>query len=443
MNNNVFYRNLNAPLLKVDHGENIYLYDTDGKKYIDACSGAAVCNIGHADKRVIDAMTKQASRVAFSHLSRWTSEPIEQLCGLIAKLAPGSLSKTYLVSGGSEATETALKMARQYYLERDGASGKYKIIARQKAYHGNTIGSLSMTGDKRRIKYTPLLLDFPHIAPAYCYRCPFGKTAETCSCECAHDLERVIKEHGADTVAGFIAETVGGAACGALVPPRGYFKIIRQICDAYDILYIDDEVMTGFGRTGKLFACDNWDIVPDLVCAAKGMSSGYSPLGAVIARSEIYDTFKNGSGSFVHGHTYGGNPLSAAVSLAVIKILEEEKLAENARVVGDYLLRQLQEKILPFSFVGDVRGIGLMLGVELVQDKATKEPFPLQQHVAAKLTQTMIRHGVIIYPGSGNAKDGNGDHFLLTPPLIITKTQVDELMDKMVAGFREFEASLK
>lgn len=443
MNEHVFYRNLKAPLLKVDHGEGIYLYDTDGKKYIDACAGASVCNIGHGDKRVIDAMTKQASKVAFSHLSRWTSEPIEEVCDLVAELAPGDLSATYLVSGGSEATESALKMARQYFLERDGVSGKYKIIARRKAYHGNTIGSLSMTGDKRRQKYTPLLLDFPHIAPAYCYRCPFNQKPESCHCDCAWDLENTIKEHGADTVAGFIAETVGGAACGALVPPKDYFKIIRQICDHYDILYIDDEVMTGFGRTGKMFACDNWGVVPDLICAAKGMSSGYSPLGAVIARKGIYDTFKNGSGSFVHGHTYGGNPLTAAVSAAVIKVLRDDKLPENAAKVGPYLLEQLREKILPFWFVGDVRGIGLMLGVELVQSKATKEPFPLEKHISARLTQTLIKHGVIIYPGSGNAKNGQGDHFLLAPPLIITKDQVDELIEKMVAGFKEFEAELR
>lgn len=443
MNEHVFYRNLNAPLLKVDHGNGIYLYDTDGEKYIDACSGAAVTNVGHADKRVIDAMTKQASKVAFSHLSRWTSEPIEEVCDLVAELAPGTLNSTYLVSGGSEATETALKMARQYFLERDKVSGKYKIIARKKAYHGNTIGALSMTGDKRRQKYTPLLLDFQHIEPAYCYRCPFNKKPESCNCECAYDLERAIKENGSDTVAGFIAETVGGAACGAIVPPKKYFKIIRQICDKYDILYIDDEVMTGFGRTGKMFACENWDVVPDMLCTAKGMSSGYSPLGAVIVKKEIYDTFKNGSGSFVHGHTYGGNPLTAAVSAAVIKIIRDDKLSKNAAKLGPYLLEQLREKILPFWFVGDVRGIGLMLGVEMVQDKITKEPFPLEEKIAARLTQVLIKHGVIVYPGSGNAKDGKGDHFLLTPPLIITKDQIDELIEKMVAGFKEFEAMLK
>jgi adenosylmethionine-8-amino-7-oxononanoate aminotransferase len=354
-------------------------------------------------------------------------------------LAPGSLNKLYLVSGGSEATESALKMARGYFVERDGQSSKYRIISRWKSFHGNTIGSLSMTGDKRRKKYTPLLLNFPHIAPAYCYRCPFGKEQETCEVDCALDLERAIKMEGAEYVAAFIAEPVGGAACGAIVPHKDYFKIIRQICDHYDILLIDDEVMAGFGRTGSMFSIDDWGVVPDMICAAKGMSAGYSPLGAVIAKQEIYDTFKKGSGIFVHGHTYGGNPLSAAVALAVVKTLITDNIAENSRTVGAYLLAQLQEKLLPFSFVGDVRGKGLMLGVEIVREKATKEPYPSAMAMAEKLTVTLMKHGVIVYPGTGNADGENGDQFLLAPPLIITKDQANELVEGLVSGFKEFE----
>ncbi len=435
---NVFYRSINKNYLEVDHGEGIYLYDKAGKKYIDACAGAAVANLGHAHPRIIEAMVKQAKKVAFSHLSRWTSTPIQELADLIASLAPGSLSKLYLVSGGSEATESALKMARQYYVERDGQSSKYRIISRWKSFHGNTIGSLSMTGDKRRKKYTPLLLNFPHIAPAYCYRCPFGKNQDTCQVDCALDLERAIKLEGAEYIAAFIAESVGGAACGAIVPHKDYFKLIRQICDHYDILFIDDEVMAGFGRTGSMFSIEDWGVVPDMICAAKGMSAGYSPLGAVIAKQEIYNTFQQGSGVFVHGHTYGGNPLSAAVALAVVQTLAEDKLVENSRMVGAYLLAQLREKLLPFAFVGDVRGKGLMLGVELVQDKVTKEPFPVSLGVAEKLTVTLMKHGVIVYPGNGNVDGENGDQFLLAPPLTITKDQADELMEAMVAGFTEF-----
>jgi adenosylmethionine-8-amino-7-oxononanoate aminotransferase len=442
MVDNVFYRNVNKSYIEVDRGEGIYLYDTKGNRYIDACSGAAVSNLGHAHPRVIDAMMKQANKVAFSHLSRWTSGPVKELADLVASLAPGSLNKLYLVSGGSEATEAALKMARQYYLERDGKSGKYRVISRWKSFHGNTIGALSMTGDKRRKKYTPLLLDFPHIAPAYCYRCPFGKNQESCSVECALDLERAIKMEGADSVAAFIAESVGGAACGAIVPHIDYFKIIRQICDHYDILFIDDEVMVGFGRTGSMFSIEDWGVIPDMICIAKGMSAGYSPLGGVIAKDEIYNTFKQGSGIFVHGHTYGGNPLSAAVAVAVVKTLMEENLVENSRTVGDYLLHRLQERLLPFWFVGDVRGKGLMLGVEIVRDKATKDPFPVAMGMAEKLTVTLMEHGVIVYPGTGNADGENGDQFLLAPPLTMTKDQADELIEAMVAGFAEFEKNI-
>ena len=439
---NVFYRAVNQKLLEVDHGEGIYLYDSNGKKYIDAASGAAVSNLGHAHPAVLEAMMKQAQKVAFSHLSRWTSKPLQELADLVAALAPGSLNKLYLVSGGSEATESALKLARSYFIERDGQSSKYRVISRWKSFHGNTIGALSMTGDKRRVKYTPLLLNFPHIAPAYCYRCPFSKTPETCQVDCALDLERCIKMEGAEYVAAFIGEPVGGAACGAIVPHKDYYKIIRQICDHYDILMIDDEVMAGFGRTGTMFAIDDFGVVPDMICAAKGMSAGYSPLGAVIVKDEIYNTVKNGSGIFTHGHTYGGNPLSAAVALAVINVLIHDNLAENSLHVGAYLLTQMQEKLLPFSFVGDVRGKGLMLGVEIVKNKTTKEPFPASQGMAGKITQVLIKHGVVVYPGTGNADGVDGDQFLVCPPLIITKNQADELVEAMAAGFTEFEKIL-
>ena len=435
---NVFYRAVNKQYLEVSHGEGIYLYDTAGNKYIDACAGAAVANLGHAHPAIVKAMTEQASKVAFSHLSRWTSKPVQDLADLVAELAPGSLNKLYLVSGGSEATEAALKMARGYYLERDGRSAKYRVISRWKSFHGNTIGALSMTGDKRRKKYTPLLLNFPHIAPAYCYRCPFGKRQETCEVDCALDLERAIKLEGADYVAAFIAEPVGGAACGAIVPHKDYFRIIRQICDHYDILFIDDEVMAGFGRTGSLFSIDDYGVVPDMICAAKGMSAGYSPLGAVIAKEEVFAAYRNGSGIFVHGHTYGGNPLSAAVAVAVIQTLIADNLAENARTVGAYLLAQLREKLLPFAFVGDVRGKGLLLGVEIVRDKATKEPYPVGLAMAEKLTLSLVRNGVIVYPGNGNADGENGDQFLIAPPLTLSKDQADELVRQMVAGFNEF-----
>lgn len=427
----------------VDRGEGIYLYDDAGNKYIDGASGAAVSNLGHGNKEVADAVAAQAHRVAFSHLSRWSPQPLEELADLVASISPGDLNKLYPVSGGSEATEAALKMARQYYVERDKQSSKYRIISRWKSFHGNTIGALSMTGDKRRKKYTPLLLNFPHIAPAYCYRCPFDKKPESCGVECAHDLERCLKMEGAEYVAGFIGEPVGGAACGAIVPHKDYYKVIRQICDHYDILFIDDEVMAGFGRAGSMFSINDYGVIPDIITAAKGMSAGYAPFGAVIASDKIYNTFKNGSGVFVHGHTYAGNPLAAAAALAVMKVLIRENITENAKKMGEYLIKQMEEKLLPFSFVGDVRGKGLLLGVEIVKDKKTKEAYPVSMGLAEKLTNTLVKHGVIVYPGNGQADGENGDQFLLAPPLIITKDQCDELIEKMVAGFAEFEKTLK
>jgi adenosylmethionine-8-amino-7-oxononanoate aminotransferase len=440
---NVFYRSVRKTHLEVDRGEGVYLYDASGRKYLDACSGAAVSNIGHGNSEVVKAMTEQAQKVAFAHLSRWTSKPIQELSKIVSGLAPGSLNKLYLVSGGSEATESALKMARQYFLERDGKTGKYRIISRWKAFHGNTIGALSMTGDKRRKKYAPLLLNFPKAEPCYCYRCPFDEKPETCGVTCAYDLEHLLKMEGADSIAAFIAEPIVGAACGALVPHPKYFKIIREICDHYDILLIDDEVMTGFGRAGSMFAMEDFGVIPDMICVAKGMSAGYAPLGGVVVKDEIFDAFANGSGVFVHGHTYGGNPLVAAVAVAVVNILVRDKLVENSRVVGSYLLEKLQEKVLPFWFVGDVRGKGLMQGIEFVRDKKTKEPFPVGLGVADKVTQKLINHGIIVYPGSGNADGENGDQFLLAPPLILTKDQADEIVAAMVAAFGELEKELR
>ncbi|MBS3977730.1 MAG: aspartate aminotransferase family protein [Syntrophomonadaceae bacterium] len=442
MPDNVFYRSVSKEHLVVDRGEGIYLYDKNGNRYIDACAGAAVTNVGHGNAKVINAMLTQAQRVAFTHLSRWTSEPVQKLADMVAAIAPGSLNKLYLVSGGSEATESALKMARQYFLERDGVSGKYKIISRWKSFHGNTIGSLSMTGDNRRKKYTPLLLDFPKINPPYCYRCDYGKNPASCGLDCAYELEKVLMKEGADSVAAFIAEPVIGAASGAVVPPDGYFKAIREICDKHDILFIADEVMTGFGRTGSMFALEQFGVIPDLITVAKGMSAGYIPLGGVVVKDEIFETFKKGSGVFVHGHTYGGNPLAAAVAVAVLEVLQGENLVENSRVVGQYLLHKLQEKLAVSRVVGDVRGRGLLQGVEIVKDKYTKTPFSVKLGIAEMATLRLMQHGVVVYPGNGAADGISGDHFLLAPPLILTREQADELVQGIVNGFAELEQEL-
>lgn len=440
---NLFYRDLKRVLPTIVRGEGVYLYDQAGNRYLDGCSGSLVANIGHGCERVAAAAYAQARLLAFTHLSRFSNEPAVALANRIAELAPGSLNKVYFTSGGSEATESALKLARQYFLDRDGSSNKWKVIARRQSYHGATIGALSMTGDEpRRRQYDPILTDFPHIAPCYCYRCPFDKQPETCGLPCADALEEAILKEGAENVAAFIAEPIVGAAAGALVPPPGYWERIRDICNQYDILLIADEVMTGFGRTGTMFALDQTTVVPDMICVAKGMSAGYAPLGAIIVKDEIVEVLRAGSGRFVHGHTYGGNPLSTAIGLEVVAYLLEENLVENSRQQGAYLLEKLKELQQRFSIIGDVRGRGLMIGVELVADRESKTPYPARARIAERFTQCALRHGVVVYPGQGCADGVNGDQFLVGPPLTITQSECDELVAGLADAFAAFELEL-
>ncbi len=423
----VFYRSSRKKYPTAVKSEGVYIYDSEGKRYLDGSSGALVVNIGHGVQRIAQVMAEQASRLAFSHGSQFTSEPQEKLAALLAEMAPGDLDYAYFTSGGSEATETALKLARQYHLER-GKVRKSKVIARWTSYHGNTIGALSMSGNPgRRRPYSPLLLDFPHIPPAYCFRCPFGMTHPECDLKCAQALEDEIVRQGPENVSAFIAEPVVGASAGALPAPSGYFQRIREICDRHDVLFIADEVMCGCGRTGKDFAIQHWDVVPDILVTAKGMASGYAPLAATIVRREIHDAFEKGSGQFVHGHTYGGSPLSCAVGFAVLSLAKEWGLAERAAEQGDYMRSRLEE-LYKYPFVGDVRGKGLMLGIELVKDRATKEPFPPELHLNSKVGSAAFANGLITYPGGGSVDGSRGDHILLGPPLVITRAEIDELV---------------
>jgi adenosylmethionine-8-amino-7-oxononanoate aminotransferase len=426
---NVFFRDVRRYHPVIVRGEGVYLYDRDGRRYIDGCSGALVVNIGHGVKEIAAVLGAQAERVAFTHLSRFASEPVIELSRKVARLAPGDLDRVYMVSGGSEGTETAAKMARQYFLERDGKSSKHKVISRWYSFHGNTLGALSMTGHvPRRRRFDPMLIDFPHVTAAYCYRCAFSRSYPGCDLECARDLERGIQRVGPENVAAFIAEPVVGAASGALVPPPEYFPLVREICDRYDVLFIDDEVMAGFGRTGKYFAIDHWDVIPDIIVAAKGMSAGYVPLGAVIAREGIHDAFLNGSGKFVHGHTYGGNPLACAVGCAVLDYLERERVVERAAEAGEYLLERLGG-LKRHRIVGDVRGLGLMCGIEFVRDKPKKLPFDPQLGAGELFTVLALERGAVVYPGSGTYNGVAGDHVLIGPPLTISRPEIDELVD--------------
>lgn len=431
---NVFYRNLNWVYPKVVKGQGIYLYDDQGKKYIDGCSGSAVANLGHGNVEIAQAIAQQAQMLAFTHLSRFTTDAIQSLADKVARLTPGDVNKSYFVSGGSESTETAIKMSRQYFLERDGDTQKYKIIARQNSFHGNTIGALSMTGHvARRHKYTPYLAEFPHIVASYCYRCPYALDYPSCGVKCAYALEEEIAKQGAENVAAFICEPVTGSACPGMHPPPPYFKIIRNICDRNDILLIVDEVMSGFGRTGKNFGIDHYDVTPDIITAAKGMSCGYAPLGAAIVGEHIYDAFAQGSGRFVHGHTYGGHPLSCQTGSIVLDIIEREGFIENAAKQGAYLWEKLQH-LYDYPIVGDIRGKGLMLGIEFVQDQENKEPFAKETNIQGMITVNCLAAGLVVYPGGGSVDGVRGDHILIAPPLNITEAEVDEMVACLEAG---------
>jgi len=432
----VFHRNLRKFYPCADRAEGIYIYDTEGKQYIDGSAGAAVVGIGHGVKEIAEAMVRQAEKISFCHSSQFTSQVAMQLAAKLVQLSPPGLTRVYFLSGGSEAVETAIKMARQYQVER-GKAEKYKVVSRWTSYHGNTLGALALSGHTgRRRYYLPLLQHTPHIAPAYCYRCPFDLTPESCGLECALDLEKIILYEGPDSISAFIAEPIVGAAGGALVPKDGYFQKIREICDRYDMLFIADEVMTGMGRTGKNFGIDHWKVIPDMIVAAKGLSSGYTPIFVVLVKEEIHQIIKEGSGAFVHGHTYSQNPLSCAIACAVIDhVLENDLISRSARI-GEYFMRALQS-LTRHNLVGDVRGKGLLAGIEFVKDKKTKEPFDPKLRLNALIGNRAFEKGLITYPGGGGADGLKGDHLLLAPPFVITEEQIDKMVSILDQTFTE------
>ncbi|RMG59227.1 MAG: aspartate aminotransferase family protein [Deltaproteobacteria bacterium] len=444
----IFYRDLNREYPVIERGEGIYLYTREGKRIIDGASGAAVVSLGHANPRLVEALKKQAEKVAFVHLSTFSSEPLLKLADEIASVCPPPLKRVYFTSGGSEAVEGAIKLARQYHVER-GNRDKHKVISRFISYHGSTIGALSISGHAgRRSKYAPLLSSFPRIPPPYCYRCAFREHRKTphpphCDFECAYELERAILSEGPELVSAFIFEPIIGASAPAVAPPVGYLRRIRRICNKYDVLLIADEVMTGFGRTGKFFAFQHYDAIPDIVTVSKSMSSGYSPLGAIIISDEIYRVIEDSpTGAFVHGHTFAGNPLSAAVGLEVIRILKEEKYVERVAQLGEYLAGKLEGLKRRHPTIGDVRCRGLLAGVEFVSNRKTKKPFPREMEAARKIADLCLEKGLYLYPGKGSCDGVRGDHLLMAPPYIITEEQIDEMIEVLSEAIAEFEETV-
>ncbi|MHA6323611.1 aspartate aminotransferase family protein [Roseivivax sp. CAU 1753] len=413
-------------------GEGCYLIDSTGKRYLDGSGGAAVSCLGHGDKDVIAAISAQLEKLAFAHTGFLTSEPAETLADLLIAHAPGDLDRVYLVSGGSEATEAAIKLARQYWVEK-GQPDRGRLIARKQSYHGNTIGALSAGGNEwRRQQFAPLLLDVSHIDPCYEYRLRRDdESAKEYGLRAAQALEDELLRVGPETVMAFMAEPVVGATAGALAPAPGYFKRIREICDKYGILLILDEVMCGMGRTGTLFACEQDGIAPDILCIAKGLGAGYQPIGAMLCTAEIYQAIADGTGFFQHGHTYIGHPAAAAAGNAVVNAILDRGLLARVNEQGDKLVARLQDRFGQHPHIGDIRGRGLFRGLEIVADRATKAPFDPARKLGATLKKAAFAEGLICYPMSGTIDGKLGDHILLAPPFIIEDQQLDELTDKL------------
>ena len=429
---NIFPRNCKASLPLAVQGDGVYIVDSTGKRYIDASGGAAVSCLGHSNTRVIEAIKSQLDRLAFAHTGFFSSVPAEALAELLINNAPGSLDRVYVVSGGSEAVEAAIKLARQYCIEI-GQPSRHRVIARQQSYHGNTLGALAAGGNMwRREPFAPLMIDTTHISPCYAYRGQQdGESEYDYGQRVANELETEILRLGADQVMAFIAEPVVGATLGAVPPVDGYYKRIREICDQYGVLLILDEVMCGMGRTGSLFACEQDDIAPDIMTIAKGLGAGYQAIGAMLCTDTIYQALEQGSGFFQHGHTYIGHPAACAGAHAVLSEIIERQLVERVQQQSVKLRAALQDRFGEHPNVGDIRGRGLFIGLEFVSDRDNKTPFSPQQGMNKKFKQAAFNAGMICYPMGGTIDGRQGDHVLLAPPFIIEDRHIEEIVDKL------------
>ena len=428
----IFGRSTGAALPRAVKGDGPYIIDATGKRYLDGSGGAAVSCLGHSDVTVRAAIHAQLDQLAFAHTGFFSSDPAEELADMLIDAAPAGLDRVYLVSGGSEAVEAALKLARQYFLEI-GEPDRHRIISRRQSYHGNTLGALAAGGNAmRRQQFQPLLIETSQIAPCYQYRDRRpDETVQAYGLRVANELETEILAHEPGSVMCFIAEPVVGATLGAVTAVPGYFARIREICDRYGVLLILDEVMCGMGRTGSLFACETEGISPDIMTIAKGLGAGYQPIGAMLCQGRIYDAIASGSGFFQHGHTYMGHVLATSASVAVLKAIQDRRLLDNVRVMGDALRYGLRGEFGQHPAVGDIRGRGLFQAIELVKDRDSKKPFDPGLKLAARVKEAAFEAGLICYPVSGTVDGQQGDHILLAPPFIICQSHVDELISKL------------
>jgi adenosylmethionine-8-amino-7-oxononanoate aminotransferase len=428
----ILHRSANAVYPVAVSGSGLEIVDAHGRRYLDASGGAAVSCLGHGHPDVIAALHRQLDALAYAHTAFFTTEPAERLADRLVENAPAGIDHVYLVSGGSEAMEAALKMARQYFVET-GEPQRSAIVARRQSYHGNTLGALATGGNAwRRAQFEPLLIETHHIDPCYAYRLQRDGESDAAYAErAARALEDKLLELGPDRVIAFVAETVVGATAGAVPPVADYFKRIRAICDRYGVLLILDEVMCGMGRTGSLHACEQEGVAPDLMTIAKGLGGGYQPIGAVLLTRRIFEAFANGSGAFQHGHTYMGHPMAAAAALAVQDVIQRDNLIANVVAMGSLFQRRLAERFANDPFVGDIRGRGLFRALELVEDRASKRPFDPALKVHARIKSAAMARGLMVYPMGGTIDGAEGDHVLLAPPFIVNAAQIEAIVERL------------
>lgn len=434
----VFPRHCHAQLPTAVGGDGCYLIDRDGKRYFDASGGAAVSCLGHSNERVRQAVKDQVDQLAFAHTGFFTSDPAEKLADLLVAHAPEGIDRVYFVSGGSEAVEAAIKLARQYFLEI-GQPERRNLIARRQSYHGNTLGALAAGGNAwRRQQFDPLLIGVSHVAPCYEYAERIeGESLAEYGQRVANELEKEILRLGPETVMAFVAEPVVGATLGAVPAVEGYFQRIREICDTYGVLLILDEVMCGMGRTGHLFACNAEPVRPDIITIAKGLGAGYQPIGAMLCSGAIYNAISDGSGFFQHGHTYIGHPVAAAAGLAVVSEMLDRNLMPRVQVLGTLMEKALRDRLGQHSHVGDIRGRGLFWGVELVESRDSKAPFDPTLGLAGKLKKAAVARGMICYPMPGTRDGRNGDHVLLAPPFIMSDDDPTLIAERLAGAISD------
>ncbi len=438
----VFYRRMGHDYPTIVRGEGVYLYDDEGRRYIDASGGPLVVNVGHGVASIAQAMAAQAEQVAYVHGSLFTTAPLEAYSTRLARHVPLDAPRFFYLSSGSEAVETAFKFVRQVQMAR-GEAARHRVISRWGSYHGVTLGTLAASGKpSMRQPFAPMFRDVPHIAPPYCYRCPLGMSCPDCGLACARQLETAILAEGPENVAAFVAEPVGGATLGAIVPPAGYWPLIRQICDRYGLLLIADEVLTGFGRAGAWFAMEHLGARADVMTMAKGAAGGYFPLSITAMKGDDVETVRRVYGDFNHGGTFSHHAVGAAAALATLDILEGRGLVSRAAAMGTHLGRELRAVLEDVPAVGDVRGTGMLWAVEFVADRATREPFPAEAQFAGRVCARCMGLGVLLYPGNGSVDGRRGDHVMVAPPFVVTEDEVATILDVLRQAILEVKKEL-